>query len=130
MVTRPASLALALMLAGASCAVPPVPEGEGEALACPQVTKVSAWRNRMPPTPEGGAPLIVQVTFDRLTSWQLERRESGDAKVLALDLVPANREPAIATGFRERPRDVARQRVVIFCQDTRVGGENTITDAY
>lgn len=121
----------ALTLAAGGCAIAPeVPVSDTQAAEdCPAVRKVSAWRNEMPPVPSGGAPLIVQVTFADLSTWQLARQDGEDPRSLVLALEPADRDPAIATGFRERSRDPERLSVVILCAGEEVGREDTIISA-
>ena len=121
--------ALALVLGGCVLAPESHEPAVDTASNCPAVRKVSAWRNMMPPIPSGGAPLIVQVTFADLSTWQLARQESDELTSLILALEPADRDPAIATGFRERPTDPDRLRVVILCAGEEVGRDDTIISA-
>ena len=125
-----AGLAAFALVAGGCVFAPEASEPAADAAEnCPAVRKVSAWRNMMPPIPSGGAPLIVQVTFADLSTWQLARQEGDEPATLVLALEPADREPAIATGFRERPTDPERLRVVILCAGEEVGRDDTIISA-
>lgn len=110
--SAPALALSAALLSG--CAqwqsVTPIDEAQ-----CPTVSAANAWVNAMPRTDRKAPNLIVSITFDAASNWQLIRHEGADPRTLFLTLQPREIAAVTATSYREPVRDPARTSVKILC---------------